>query len=438
MMNYFFFKVLIVFLYFTIALKNSEVLLIYRLELKTLIGSDLGYSDVNSDTTLTTSSSSATGTTGVIVATGTTGFQKTIEKTPENSSSSKILLIGLVVGGILLILISIFLIIFYKRKKSNQAKKEIEMKKFDETSENNYSAIGISTDFGLSINMPPLEPFPSADSPVFQEFFSKDLIQYQDLSLESKIGEGGFGVVFKGTWRSSAVAIKQIKNGVTLTDSELAEFLKEAKLMRDLKLHPHVVSFFGLCANPLCIITEYCDRGSLYGVLHNKSYSIDFKRKLKILRDVSAGMYHLSQEGIVHRDLAARNVLLNEGWNAKVSDFGLSRIRDKDSSMVYSKSQVGPLKWMSPESIFKQEYSEKSDVWSFGVLCIEVTTRDDPYPYLSITDFAIKLALEKLSLIGSIPQDIPPSLSKLICDCFQENPVDRPDFETIGRRINEI
>ncbi len=77
---------------------------------------------------------------------------------------------------------------------------------------------------------------------------------------------------------------------------------------------------------------------------------------------------------IVHRDLAARNVLLNEGWVAKVSDFGLSRFSADDKGIV-SVSDFGPLKWMSPESLAKKMYSSKSDVWSFGVLCVEVLTR---------------------------------------------------------------
>lgn len=90
-------------------------------------------------------------------------------------------------------------------------------------------------------------------------------------------------------------------------------------------------------------------------------------------------MLHLASEGVIHRDLAARNVLLTEEKSAKVADFGLSKVLVEQDA-IYSKGDVGPLKWMSPEAIRHKKYSEKSDVWSFGVTCIEILTRESPYP----------------------------------------------------------
>jgi serine/threonine protein kinase len=71
-------------------------------------------------------------------------------------------------------------------------------------------------------------------------------------------------------------------------------------------------------------------------------------------------MAHLTSEGVIHRDLAARNILLDSKLRAKISDFGLSRLGN-ESKVVYSKSDIGPLKWMSPEAVQKKKYSEKSD-----------------------------------------------------------------------------
>merc|ERR1711862_596780 len=91
-------------------------------------------------------------------------------------------------------------------------------------------------------------------------------------------------------------------------------------------------------------------------------------------------MQHIAASGIIHRDLAARNVLLTEHWGAKISDFGLSRTKKQEMDGHVSKADVGPIRWMAPEAMNSKFTSEKSDVWSFGVLVYEVLTRRYPYP----------------------------------------------------------
>ena len=98
--------------------------------------------------------------------------------------------------------------------------------------------------------------------------------------------------------------------------------------------------------------------------------------------DVAAGMNYLEDENVVHRDLAARNVLLTKKWHCKVADFGLARLIENETYLS-SKGTKLPVRWTAPEGINDNKFTTKSDVWSFGVLCYEITSRGLP-PYKGV------------------------------------------------------
>jgi serine/threonine protein kinase len=85
------------------------------------------------------------------------------------------------------------------------------------------------------------------------------------------------------------------------------------------------------------------------------------------VKGIAAGMLHLHNHNIIHRDLAARNILLSGTGDPKISDFGMSRILQKEEEGK-TKTNIGPIRWMAPESLANQTYSKKSDVWSFGIV----------------------------------------------------------------------
>lgn len=125
-------------------------------------------------------------------------------------------------------------------------------------------------------------------------------IEYAELKLGEKLGEGAFGVVFKGTWRGGAVAIKKVHNDVK--EQNVQDFLKEAALMKKIRPHTNVVQFLGICSNPLVIVTEYLEKGSLYHYLRTEEgKTMSKKQMMDIIKGVASGMYHLVSEGIVHR-----------------------------------------------------------------------------------------------------------------------------------------
>jgi len=138
-------------------------------------------------------------------------------------------------------------------------------------------------------------------------------------------------------------------------------------------------------------------------------------------------MLHLHAEGLVHRDLAARNVLVGEGFEVKISDFGLSRPAFGGSQ--HTNNPIGPVRWMAPECIGESKYSKKSDVWAFGVTAWEVITRDVPYKNLTLPQVVVGVVNETIQL--EIPSSCPPILAQIMNLCWNRNPELRPSFADI-------
>jgi len=260
---------------------------------------------------------------------------------------------------------------------------------------------------------------------------------YEELTIKERLGQGAFGEVYLAQWRKMACAVKIIKR-TDVTNEVKQEFLAEATLMMNMKPHQNVVQFLAVCPEPLCIVTEYCAKGSLWGILQSLDLSTDPHLLLQFVKDIAKGMLHLQLENIIHKDLATRNVLITKHQVAKVSDFGLSRL--VGGKVYVSKSAFGPLKWMAPESFQSRIYSSKSDVWSFGITCIEIYTRAIPYPHLTTAEFIEKANSEWTKVIDYIPSDpsIPEELRAIIKKCLQMEPNQRPDFEEISTALENV
>jgi len=257
-------------------------------------------------------------------------------------------------------------------------------------------------------------------------------IEFSDLVIEKEIGRGNFGQVSKGRWRGGEVAVKKLVS--TLNSEQLRDFRQEIAIMCSLRPHPSVVQFFGASTKPgqpLCIVTEFLEGGSLLHLLQVDGQSISPSDMTKMAKGIASGMVHLISEKIIHRDLAARNILLTGSRTCKVSDFGMSRFGNTEDISGSTQTTVGPLRWMSPESISDGEYSEKTDVWSYGVTLYEIVSRAQ-IPYGQIKDpvqAAHKVAMGKVTLVP--PEDCPPLLAELMRSCLQLEADSRPSFKSI-------
>ncbi|PRP88848.1 serine/threonine protein kinase [Planoprotostelium fungivorum] len=259
-------------------------------------------------------------------------------------------------------------------------------------------------------------------------------IDFDELKNSRIVGEGAFGVVSLCWWRKTQVAVKQMTSSKTITTKALQEFLGEVQIMQNLRPHPNVVLFMGVCVppQPFCIVTEFCDRGSLLNYLRS-SQNIPVEEQFRLISGIALGMLHLHSERIVHRDLAARNVLLSKHLEPKIGDFGMSRLTEAENNAGKTQNDIGPIKWMAPEAISSHEYSIKSDVFSFGVVVWEIVhPKQEPYEDETLMTVAMDVIQGKRLTIS---ETCPPKLVALMIDCWHGSPEMRPDFIQICDRL---
>ncbi|CAL4997729.1 unnamed protein product [Urochloa decumbens] len=270
-----------------------------------------------------------------------------------------------------------------------------------------------------------------------------------NFSEENKLGEGGFGEVFKGTLHNGEdIAVKRLSQDSSQGFQELKnELVLAAKLK-----HRNLVQLLGVSLQEeKLVIYEYMPNRSLDTFLSDplRRRQLDWSKRFAIICGIARGLLYLHEESrlkVIHRDLKPSNVLLDADMNPKISDFGIARAFGGDQSRDITRRPVGTLGYMSPEYAYWGHVSTKSDIFSFGVIVLEmVTGRRNNSAYSDTSD-----SISVLSHVwdkwraGSMADVVDPSLAEsgypesevVNCIeigllCVQENPVDRPDASAV-------
>ncbi|XP_076906710.1 putative receptor-like serine/threonine-protein kinase At4g34500 [Bidens hawaiensis] len=210
-------------------------------------------------------------------------------------------------------------------------------------------------------------------------------IATSNFAVENVIGEGGYGVVYRGVVRDgSVVAVKNLLNNKGQAEKE---FKVEVEAIGKVR-HKNLVGLIGFCADGAkrLLVYEYIDNGNLEQWLHGEVGPVSpltWDIRMKIAIGTAKGLAYL-HEGlepkVIHRDIKSSNILLDRKWNAKVSDFGLAKLLGPEKSHVTTRV-MGTFGYVSPDYASTGMLNECSDVYSFGVLLMEIVTGRSPVDY---------------------------------------------------------
>ncbi|KAL4625488.1 hypothetical protein ACB092_05G030000 [Castanea dentata] len=269
-----------------------------------------------------------------------------------------------------------------------------------------------------------------------------------NFDMANKLGQGGFGPVYRGKLHNGQeIAVKRLSRA---SEQGLEEFMNEVALISKLQ-HRDLVRLLGCCIEreEKLLIYEYMPNKSLDAIVFDPVHQklLNWRKRFNIIEGICRGLLYLHRDSrlkIIHRDLKASNILLDQELNPKISDFGMARIFGGNEDQVKTKRVAGTYGYMSPEYAMQGLFSEKSDIFSFGVLLLEIvsgrrnTSICDEEQYSGLTGLAWKLWKD-----GNIMALVDPAIwdpcfqidiSKCIhvgLLCVQELARDRPNVSTV-------
>ncbi|XP_062096107.1 probable leucine-rich repeat receptor-like serine/threonine-protein kinase At3g14840 isoform X2 [Humulus lupulus] len=278
------------------------------------------------------------------------------------------------------------------------------------------------------------------------------LMATNKFSITNKLGQGGFGPVYKGQLHGKEVAVKRLSSS---SSQGYAEFRNEIILISKLQ-HRNLVKLIGCCIEneEKLLIYEFMLNKSLDTFIFDdrRREELDWAIRFNIIDGIARGLVYLHRDSssrVIHRDLKASNILLDEKMTPKISDFGLARIFESTLDLANTHRVVGTIGYMSPEYAFRGIFSEKSDVFSYGVLLLEIisgkknTSFKDEDQYQGLIAYSWQLWSEGrgIELVDEVLGESYNESEALKCIhigllCVQDFATDRPSMAQVASMLS--
>ena len=274
-------------------------------------------------------------------------------------------------------------------------------------------------------------------------------INYDEIKKEEEkqIGKGGMGELYLGEWQGKQIAIKKIKLDYIKNNVLSNKFINEINIIASMR-HPNILLYMGVTIdnnNNYYMITEYLPQGSLHEYLHppkkTKKIPLTDKQKIKIALQIAIAIQYIHSRKILHCDLKSANILIDKNFNIKLSDFGLSYFMSDPPTGF-----LGTARWVAPEILKGGKYDIKADIFSYGMIVMELLTEKIPYSDIVKSEVGkdrdiikeyVNDKIENGEDILPIPKTGNKVLRYIVANCLQARPENRMNMGQIIKYLSK-
>ncbi|CAG8460799.1 12352_t:CDS:2 [Dentiscutata heterogama] len=257
-------------------------------------------------------------------------------------------------------------------------------------------------------------------------------IDYRQIVIDKFLMKGGFGIVHLAYWDDTPIVLKQL--------FDQKDFIDEIRLHKRVHDGDYIVKFHGITKDNdgnLGMIMKYAANGNLRDYLKVHGMSLSWYQRVLLAKQIAIGLSFIHREKIYHRDFHSGNILVDENGGPMITDFGLSRVSDRDKRASVSEKTFGLVAYTAPERLKNSQYpfDERCDIYSLGVIFWEISACRKPFNGQNDSNLAVKIMLNERETFSP---DTPRKFVDLVNSCWDDDPSKRPTMAIIKQSLNEI